>query len=35
MIAIHAATMKIEGLNVLATNDRDFESVDWLQLWRP
>ena len=33
--AIHAATMKMEGLSILATNDRDFERVDWLQLWRP
>ena len=33
--AIHAATMKIVGLNILASNDRDFERVDWLELWRP
>ena len=33
--AIHAATMKMEGLSILATNDRDFERVDWLELWRP
>jgi predicted nucleic acid-binding protein len=33
--AIHAATMKMEGLNVLATNDRDFERIDWLSLWKP
>jgi len=33
--SIHAATMKMEGLSILATNDRDFERVDWLQLWRP
>jgi predicted nucleic acid-binding protein len=33
--AIHAASMKMEGLSILATNDRDFERVDWLQLWRP
>lgn len=31
--AIHAATMKMEGLNIMATNDRDFERVDWLNLW--
>jgi hypothetical protein len=30
--AIHAATMKIVGLNILASNDRDFERVDWLEL---
>jgi predicted nucleic acid-binding protein len=33
--AIHAATMKMEGLSILATNDRDFERVDWLKLWKP
>ncbi len=33
--SIHAATMKLEGLNLLATNDRDFERVDWLDLWKP
>ena len=31
--AMHAATMKIEGLRILATNDQDFERVDWLRLW--
>ena len=33
--AIHVATMKIEGLSILASNDRDFERVDWLELWTP
>ena len=33
--AIHAATMKTEGLSILASNDRDFERVDWLKLWKP
>ena len=33
--AVHAATMKMEGLSILATNDRDFERVDWLNLWKP
>lgn len=33
--AIHAATMKQEGLSILASNDRDFERVDWLKLWKP
>ena len=33
--AIHAATMKMEELSILATNDRDFERVDWLNLWKP
>lgn len=33
--AMHAATMKIEGLNILATNDQDFKRVDWLRLWNP
>jgi predicted nucleic acid-binding protein len=33
--AIHTATMKQEGLSILASNDRDFERVDWLKLWSP
>ena len=33
--AIHVATMKHEGLSILASNDRDFERVDWLKLWKP
>jgi len=33
--AIHVATMKKEGLSVLASNDRDFERVNWLRLWKP
>ena len=33
--AIHAATMKMEELSVMATNDRDFERIDWLKLWKP
>jgi len=33
--AIHTATMKQEGLSILASNDRDFERVDWLKLWKP
>ncbi len=33
--ALHLATMKQEGLSTLASNDRDFSSVKWLQIWRP
>jgi predicted nucleic acid-binding protein len=33
--ALHLATMKQEGLSTLASNDRDFGSVKWLQIWRP
>jgi predicted nucleic acid-binding protein len=33
--AFHVATMKIDGLSILASNDRDFERVDWLELWTP
>ncbi len=33
--AIHVATMKQEGLDILASNDRDFERVDWVKLWKP
>lgn len=33
--AIHVATMKMEGLSILASNDRDFERVDWIKLWKP
>lgn len=33
--AIHLATMKNEGITTLASNDRDFERVEWLRLWKP
>jgi predicted nucleic acid-binding protein len=33
--AFHAATMKRCGLTDIATNDPDFERVDWLTVWKP
>ena len=33
--ALHLATMKQEGVSTLASNDRDFGGVKWLQIWRP
>ena len=33
--AIHSATMQKKGISTLASNDRDFERVEWVRLWRP
>ncbi|MFQ6072310.1 MAG: PIN domain-containing protein [Methanosarcinales archaeon] len=33
--AIHAATCKIYGIYDIATNDSDFEKVDFLNIWKP
>jgi predicted nucleic acid-binding protein len=33
--AVHLAIMKQEGVSTMASNDRDFEKVDWLKLWTP
>ena len=33
--AFHLATMKQEGVSTMASNDRDFSGVEWLQLWKP
>jgi predicted nucleic acid-binding protein len=33
--ALHLATMKQDGIVTLASNDRDFERVEWVKLWRP
>jgi predicted nucleic acid-binding protein len=33
--AVHLATMQEEGTKTLASNDRDFERVDWVKLWKP
>lgn len=33
--AIHLATMKKHGITNVATNDSDFQRVDWLKLWKP
>ncbi len=33
--ALHLAIMKQEGVGTIASNDRDFSSVEWLKIWRP
>ena len=33
--AIHLATMEKYGLTNIATNDSDFERVDWIKVWKP
>lgn len=33
--ALHLATMKQEGVNTMASNDKDFKCVEWICLWRP
>jgi predicted nucleic acid-binding protein len=33
--AIHLATVRRYGITNIATNDRDFERVDWLNVWKP
>lgn len=33
--ALNAATMKVNGITSIATNDNDFERVDWLKIWKP
>jgi predicted nucleic acid-binding protein len=33
--ALHLATMKQEGVSTMASNDRDFSGVEWLEIWRP
>lgn len=33
--AFHLATMKQEGVSTMASNDRDFDNVEWVRLWRP
>ncbi len=33
--AIHAASCKIFGIKHIATNDGDFDRVDFLKTWRP
>ncbi len=33
--ALHLAIMKREGVNTMASNDRDYKGVSWLQIWRP
>lgn len=33
--SIHLATMQKEGISTLASNDRDFERIEWISVWRP
>jgi len=33
--AIHVATIKKHGISNIATNDPDFERVEWLKVWKP
>ncbi|MEA2074269.1 MAG: PIN domain-containing protein [Euryarchaeota archaeon] len=33
--AFHVATMKRYGITNIATNDPDFERVDWINVWKP
>ena len=33
--AIHVATMHEFGITNIATNDPDFERVEWLKVWKP
>lgn len=32
---IHLATMKRHKIANIATNDKDFERVEWLRVWKP
>lgn len=33
--AFHVAVMKKYGVKNIATNDKDFERVDWIKVWKP
>jgi len=33
--AVHLATMKKHRVTDIATNDSDFERVEWLKVWKP
>ena len=33
--AFHVATMKQHGITNIATNDPDFERVNWIKVWKP
>lgn len=33
--AVHVATMKRHGVTDIATNDPDFERVEWINVWKP
>ena len=32
---VHPVTMKRHGITNIATNDRDFERVEWLNIYKP
>jgi len=33
--AMHVSVMKKHGITNIATNDRDFERIEWLNVWKP
>ncbi|HEC86384.1 MAG TPA: PIN domain-containing protein [Thermoplasmatales archaeon] len=33
--AMHVSVMKKHGITNIATNDSDFERVDWIKVWKP
>jgi predicted nucleic acid-binding protein len=33
--AFYLATMKQKGISTMASNDRDLEGIEWINLWRP
>jgi uncharacterized protein len=33
--ALNSATMKINGITSIATNDNDFGRVEWMNVWKP
>ena len=33
--AFHLAIIKQESVSTMASNDKDFDGVEWLQIWRP
>ena len=33
--ALHSACCKVNDITDIATNDRDFERVDFLKVWKP
>jgi predicted nucleic acid-binding protein len=33
--ALNAATMKVNRISNMATNDRDFFNIDWIKCWQP
>ncbi len=33
--ALNAATMKVNRIDHMATNDREFFNIDWIKCWRP